>query len=614
MVVVIGFCALYSNYYKVDDIDSDVEDVFIVEDRYDSYSIINKDDLKVFIYNNDNDFKEGNKILFKGKLENITHTYNTFYSYLNKKNINYKLNYTEYEIIDNHVNYNYFLKEKLLDNKENNEYLRLILFNEKNEMNEDLYGGFSLYFLTYMIAVSGFHINVILNFFKKILKSNILGYVFVGFYLFLLKFSVSSYRAFLYKIIKSFARKYDLDLSRVDILSIIGIVFIIVNPSVMFSYAFIFSFLSSFIIEICNVYSKNKLFMSFCIYLVNIPLTLLMNYKLNLFSLLFSLILSFPVSILYTLSFIYLFFNKIGVVYGYAVKMFINFFEWSNEFNVEIIFGKPSVIFVIIYFIFLLAFFVYREKKENKQYVFLSLVFVSLFYLYFKPIIIGNEQLYFLNVGQGDCIAFVVPHSKSAVLVDTGGNKYKDVAKRKIIPFLESKGINKIEKVIISHDDFDHNGALESLKNNFSVEEVVSDSSIKEVYIGSEKFINLNVNGERDNDGSIVLYGEYAGYTVLLTGDISSEIENSISNMIDKVDILKVAHHGSASSTSEFFVKSINARFAIISVGYNTYGHPSDRVLSVLEKYQCYVLRTDENNDIGFYKNIFNWRLIDYFK
>ena len=210
---------------------------------------------------------------------------------------------------------------------------------------------------------------------------------------------------------------------------------------------------------------------------------------------------------------------------------------------------------------------------------------------------------------------FIIPNSKDAILVDTGGNKYSDVATKKIIPFLESKGINKLRRVIITHDDFDHNGALNSLKENFAVEEVIETSNIKEINIGNAVFKNLNVNEKRDNDGSIVLLGEYGGYRLLLMGDASKYIEKKIVFDVGDIDIVKIGHHGSNTSSDYEFLDRINGKIAIISVGKNNgYGHPHQEVLGNLYDLGYVVLRTDENNNIGFGKNILGFSFVDYFK
>lgn len=590
---------------------------FVVIESYDNYSIVSDGDYKYVVYSEDRDFNKGNKLLIKGKFEDIRDSYKNFYNYLNKKNVNYEIESYELAIIDSGVSLDVELIDKLLKNKSNKSksYLKLILFNDKDEGNHDFYNNFSLYSLTYLIAVSGFHINLLLKFFKKLFHNNYLGIGVVCFYLYLLDFSISSLRAFLCYIFKSFNKRVGFSLSDFEIVSLIGSAFIISDPSIIFSYSFIFSFLSCFVLEIFKLYKCKKIVISFYIYLVNIPLILFSYYKLNVFTVIFGILLSFPVSFLYIFSFIYLFLDKFYLLYELVISLFYKLFSILNEFNLILIFGKPSIVVVLIYYLFLFCYFVFKERRRKIRYIFLLLLFTLLGYQYYKPVLIGGEKFYFLNVGQGDCSAFFIPNSKEVVLIDTGGSMYKDVATKEIIPFLESKGINKIREVILTHDDFDHIGAYESLSDNFVVGNVIKSSLIEGSYVGEKYFKNLNISKVRDNDGSIVLYGEYAGYNILLMGDASIEIENKILENIDKVDVIKIGHHGSNTSSGYEFLKNINGKFAIISVGENNvYKHPHEDIVNRLNELGYVILRTDKNNDIGFYRSYFGIYVIEYFK
>ena len=595
----------------------EINDVLLVLEKYENYSIVSDDNNKYLVYNKQNNFNEGNKILFEGKLVSIKGSYSEFYKYLNKKNVNYELKYNHSYVVDSSVNLNTKIVNELLENKseQTKSYLKLILFNVKDENNGEFYNNFSLYSLTYLIAVSGFHINLLFFFFKKIFKKNFVGLIFVSFYLYLLNFSVSSYRAFLCCLFKKINKKFDFNLSNLDVVALIGCVFIFLNPCIMFSFSFVYSFLVTFLLEIFKVYKIKKITSVFYIYLINVPLMLLSYYKLNLSSMIFNLILSGPISFLYIFSFIYLFLDKFYLLYEFVIHIFSILFNFLNNFNFLLIFGKPSVSFIIVYYLLLVLFFVFKEKKSKFRYCYLMLVFFLLVYQYSKPLLNRNEQVYFLNVGQGDCSVFFIPNRKEVVLVDTGGSKYKDIANNEIIPFLESKGIDKINKIILTHDDFDHVGALENLKKNFDVGDIIDTSLVEKIKIGNKNFKNLNVSEKRDNDGSIVLYGEYAGYKLILMGDASSVIEKEIVKNVEGVDIVKVGHHGSDSSSEYSFLESIGAKIAIISIGKNNnYGHPHTQVLENLMKLGYVIFRTDENNDIGFGKNIFNLSFVDYFR
>lgn len=620
IVVILGFILFFSNhinYYSFKTNDNYINKQLIVLEKYEEYSIVGKGNEKYLIYNNDYMFYEGSKLHIKGMLENIENTYNSFYKYLNKKGINYKIDYNKIYIIKNNKKMNEIIVDRLMNNKSevSKSYLKLILFNIKDENNEDFYNTFSIYSLTYLIAVSGFHIKLLLDFFRKIFKNNVIGYCFVIFYLYLLDFGVSSYRAFLCYVFKRINRKFKFSLSNNDIISLIGSVFLFINPSIMFSYSFIYSFLATFVLEIFRLYSKKRFFISFYIYLINIPLILFNYYKLNLSTLLLSSILSYPISCLYVFSFFFLFLDKFYLLYELFISLFLKILVFFNNFNCVLVFGKPSVIWIILYYVLLFSFFIFKERRNKIRFFYLISIFLFLIYQYCIPLISYNEQFYFLNVGQGDCSIFFIPNSKEAVVLDTGGSRYNDIAKNTIIPFLESKGINKINKIIITHDDFDHNGALNSLVNNFNVGMVIESSNISDVIIGKHKFDNLNISDSRDNDGSLVLYGEYAGYDLLLMGDASKTIEEKINDKIGNVDIIKVGHHGSNTSSDYKFLDAINGKIAIISVGKNNiYGHPDSDILKKLHELDYIVLRTDEHNNIGFGKNIFGLSFIDYFK
>jgi competence protein ComEC len=342
------------------------------------------------------------------------------------------------------------------------------------------------------------------------------------------------------------------------------------------------------------------------VYLVNLPLILLNYYKINVLSVVLSLVLSVPISFIYLFSIVYLFLDKFHVLYFITLKGLEKTFSFLSNFDLELVFGKPHIAAVLMYYLFLLLFFVYSERKKRIRKVYFVCALSVMLFQYFIPCFNMHEQVYFLNVEQGDCTVFIIPESKSAVLFDTGGSKYKDIAVKEIIPFLYSKGINKIDKVIISHDDYDHVGALESLQDNFDVGEIIENSMFKSVMIGKEEFVNLNVSEMRDNDGSVVLYGKYGGYDLLLMGDASSLIELKVMNNVNNVDILKVAHHGSRDSSCMEFLMKIRGKIAIISVGENnSYKHPHEEVLDNLNKAGYLMLRTDENNDIGFGRNLF---------
>ena len=239
----------------------------------------------------------------------------------------------------------------------------------------------------------------------------------------------------------------------------------------------------------------------------------------------------------------------------------------------------------------------------------------------------NNYLITFIDVKQGDSILIQYPRSKENIIIDTGGitGSNYSIAINSIIPYLKSIGINKITYLLLSHGDYDHMGEAINLVNNFKVEKVIFNcgpfndleselikvldkkkikyhSCIKELNIDNNKLYFLN-NGDHgnENDNSSVIYTKLNNHKFLFMGDAGIEVEEDLIEKynLNNIDVLKVGHHGSKTSSSEEFINEINPEYSIISVGKNNrYGHPNDSVLNNLEKSKIY--RTDQDGSIMF--------------
>lgn len=191
----------------------------------------------------------------------------------------------------------------------------------------------------------------------------------------------------------------------------------------------------------------------------------------------------------------------------------------------------------------------------------------------------SQSYIVFINVGQGDSV--LINH-KTVTLIDTGGSYSKDLATEVLIPFLKYEGVNKIDRLIITHNDFDHSGAANSLESNFNV--VSRD----------EEYLLPLPNYGNENDDSKVYYRVINGIGILLLADISKDVERDLIRMYPdlKVDVVKIAHHGSSTSTSEEMIKEYRPQTAVLSYGRNNYGHPSSDVINVLAKYKVETYHT----------------------
>jgi competence protein ComEC len=248
----------------------------------------------------------------------------------------------------------------------------------------------------------------------------------------------------------------------------------------------------------------------------------------------------------------------------------------------------------------------------------------------------GELEMSVIDVGQGDSILLVFPDGKR-MLVDGGGipvfghqtRSQLDVGEDVVAPYLWERGMQSVDIVALSHAHDDHIGGLPALVADFHPRELWTGATpdspgwrklqaeaardgVKVVPLDAPRQIafggvTIDVlaplsdyipNDTPKNNDSLVLRVRYGNRTFLLTGDVEKPIEYRMldENEIQPVDVLKVAHHGSRTSSTESFLDAAHPAFALISVGTdNSYGHPNRDVLARLDDRHTEVLRTDRN-------------------
>jgi len=272
----------------------------------------------------------------------------------------------------------------------------------------------------------------------------------------------------------------------------------------------------------------------------------------------------------------------------------------------------------------------------NKKYLVLMIVVILI--NKYKYLLDDRYYIYCMDVGQGD--SGLVIHKDDVIMIDTGGKtSYQSeswmIGKKyyytdNIITFLHSIGETDIDFLIISHGDNDHIGEAVHLIENIKVKNVkinmgsynkaeyeVINTGVKVVdYYDSRinyQFLYSGVIYDNENDNSLVTYFDINGFKFLSMGDASTISEKDIMKRynLSHVNLLKVGHHGSNTSSSIEFINKINPSIALISVGKNNkFGHPKQSVLDILNHSK--ILRTDIDGSIEIAINKNGYKMITY--
>jgi len=237
---------------------------------------------------------------------------------------------------------------------------------------------------------------------------------------------------------------------------------------------------------------------------------------------------------------------------------------------------------------------------------------------------LNHLKVHFINVTQGDAILVVAPNGR-AMLVDTGPSRAADY----LTTYLSGEGVTSLDYVVITHPDADHYGEFEDLTSNVTIQQLYdngdnSTGATWDTYMALRTTLNytnisqgfsidldprLNVTVlwppiplpfSSKNDNSIVIKIVYENTSYLLTGNCEADCEAQLLNTSYNLTstVLKVAHYGSNSSTTQAFLDAVKPNISVISVGPNAYGHPSATVISRLEAAGSVVYRTDGNGSL----------------
>lgn len=614
----VGISISASLKYKTVEVQQD--GIFIVEKVSTNYYLVSNYVDHFYVYEKNNEVDEGDFLKLEGNLSRINfvtlESEFDFKNYLKTKGVEYQLYVKSKEVIfQNPINPKN-IKQNFIDkySEENQALLKSLLFSQTDYDSDIIKSSNSLNLIS-LISVSGIFINTFINLLIFLFglkfnesKSRIFSFLILIPYFIINIFELSVLRIFLLNLGKTinvsfFNKKY----TYLDVVCIVGIFILLLNPYNAMSLSFILGFGMSLTYILLLNFSNKKLTTTACrkgllLSLFLIPIQLNFNKSFNLLTFLYQIVLIPLMNCIFI-------FSVVSLYLGYNPLLDILLFPIVEIFkglaNLKFVLYHDSLPLELLIIYYLLFYsFIYVLEKEinlfNKKITGVFCLTVVLGLLPYKNIY--EKSVNFINVGQGDSI--LIRDRNTNVLIDTGGLKYKDLATSSLINYFKKKEVYKLDAVIITHDDFDHNGALNSLITYFPVKQVLTSYDEFPYKIGNLLFENFNIyNFSDSNDRSLVLMLNFYGNKFLFMGDASKDVEEVImKNFNVEADYIKLGHHGSKTSTGEEFIRAVSPKEAIISCGLNNYyGHPNKEVLDILEKENIKIRRTDLEGTISYY-------------
>ena len=531
-------------------------------------------------------------------------------------------------------------------------YMTGLLFGHLDTDFEEMNELYSSLGIIHLFALSGMQVGFFMDAFKKLLlrlgltqeKLKWLIYPFSFSYAGLTGFSASVIRSLLQKLLAQHGYK------SLDNFALTVLVLFIIMPNFFLTAGGVLSCAYAFILTMTSkegeglkAVARESLVISLGIlpilsfYFAEFqPWSILLTF---VFSLLFDLVFLPLLSILFILSFVY------------PVTQLNLIFEWlesiirlvSQMASRPLVFGQPNAWLLILLLVSLAL--VYDFRKNVKRLAGFSLFIVGLFFLTKHPL---ENEITMLDVGQGESI-FLRDVTGKTILIDVGGKAESDKkiedwqekattsnAQRTLIPYLKSRGVDKIDQLVLTNTDKEHVGDLLELTKAFHVGEILvskgsltqkefvaelqaTQTKVRSVTAGENfpifgsylEVLSPGKIGDGNRDDSLLLYGKLLDKHFLFTGNLKEKGEKDLLKQYPtlEVDVLKVGQHGAKTSSNPAFLEKLKPEITLISVGKNNRAKlPHQETLTRLESIKSKIYRTDQQGAIRF-KGWNSWRM-----
>ena len=548
----------------------------------------------------------------------IPHTFN-YRNYLLSKRIRYTLFSDSIEITGHRFSFQeirHFIGGYIENNAPlSSHYIKTFILADQSGFDDDIKEDINILGVSHLFAVSGLHIGLLTMAIDCLMKKYIpripsqkVIIPMLILYMILTSFSPSVIRAGCLYIGIYLNKKYDLEFSLLDILSTIFILYLIISPYAIYSLGFSLSFLVTFSIILGQYLLKDKskisqlLIISIIALLISLPITVSVNKRINLLTIAVNVFLIYGMSfIILPVGYITFLLPFLDPLYFFFIQMYEKIITlFSKVIALQISFSFVNHFQILLYYIILTLILMNYGRRTMKRYIYLGVLFIiiSMNIQTLNPV----QSVSMIDV-YGDSIFIKDSFDRCNILVDTGISDEYD----SIVQYLKGRNIKRIDYLIVSHEDSDHNGERENIYENFKVIYEINKSNMPdgEMKCGgiTLQFYPFQKIYREENNQSGVFTLTISDTTYLFTGDIEYQKELEFVKLYDiDVDILKSPHHGSISSSTEKFLDDIRAEEVWISCyRRNTHNHPHPEIIDRYETRNMEIFRTDNHGTIEQY-------------